>query len=169
MSNNFRRNLIFAGICFGVLAVYWGLGSHDDGNWFKGVAASQLRKSRQVTQMLSDLLASVEAKKNAILAGSDAKSGDFAAKSKAFSEKVEQGRLELLSVSKNDLTGAETKLIDEFTVAWGSFCPSTRNSSGRRSLIPISRPTAYPPARRYNPTWGGSGGPTYWGRIAGMA
>ena len=134
MSNNFRRNLIFVGICFGVLVVYWGLGSHDDGNWFKGVAASQLRKSRQVTQMLSDLLASVEAEKNAILAGSDAESGEFAAKAKAFSEKVEQGRLELLSVSKNDLTGAETKLIDEFTVAWGEFLSIDKELLGQAVL-----------------------------------
>jgi hypothetical protein len=134
MDNNLRRGLIFAAICFGVFLLYWSFGHHEEGGGFKGVAASQLWKSRRVTQMLSDLLASVEAEKNAILAGSDEDSGEFAAKAKAFSEKVEQSRQELLSNHKNEFSGPETKLLDEFTVAWGEFLTIDKELLGQAVL-----------------------------------
>ena len=169
MSNNFRRNVILAGICFGVLAMYWRFGPRDEGSGFKGVAASQLRKSRQVTQMLSDLLASVEAEKNAILAGTDTESGEFAAKAKAFSEKVEQGRLELLSVSKNDLTGAETKLIDEFTVAWGEFLSIDKELLGQAVLNTNLKAYRISASEAVQSHLGRERGTHLLGRIAGMA
>ncbi len=130
-----RRNGVLALAVFvGLLLVYQSWEQRTGSDDIKGVIASQLQKSHLVTQMLADLLASVEAERNAVVAGSDAESEQYAAQAEALTEKVEQRRKELLSVIEKEPAGTEAKLLGEFSTAWEEFLTVDRELLGQAVL-----------------------------------
>lgn len=130
-----RRNGVLAlAVFIGLVLVYQSWEQRTGSDGIKGVIASQLQKLHIVTQMLADLLASVEAERNAVVAGSDAESEQYAAQAEALTEKVEQRRKELLSVIEKEPAGIEAKLLGEFSTAWEEFLTVDRELLGQAVL-----------------------------------
>uniref|UniRef100_I2Q6W1 Uncharacterized protein n=1 Tax=Desulfovibrio sp. U5L TaxID=596152 RepID=I2Q6W1_9BACT len=134
MKRSLGNGLIALAAGLGIVLMLQACDRHEAGDGLKGIVATQLRKSRLVTQMLGDLLASVEAEKNAIVAGSDADSENFAAKAKALAEKVGQERQELLAAYADDHAGPEAKLLNEFSAAWEEFLAIDKELLGQAVL-----------------------------------
>lgn len=121
MSKVSSRYVVVAGAFIAALLLYFGWLHRESGLDLKGIAGIQLRKSQLVAQMQTDLLASVDAEKSAILAGSEESSREFTTKAQTLSEKVELGRQELLQFRKEEPAGQEARLLDEFSAAWAEF------------------------------------------------
>lgn len=121
MSKVSSRYMVVAGAFVAAGLLYFGWMHREAGLDLKGIAGIQLRKSQLVAQMQTDLLASVDAEKSAILAGSEETSGEYTAKAQTLSEKVERGRRELLLFYKGEPAGQEGRLLDEFSAAWAEF------------------------------------------------
>jgi len=109
---------LVSGVCLLAFLLVFGWLHREKGLDMQGLMEVQLRKSRIVAQMLTDLLGSVQAEKSAILADSDGAAREFADKAVALSDKVERGRQELRPYYRNEPAGQEARLLDEFDAAW---------------------------------------------------
>lgn len=82
-----------------------------------------LEKTTQKTQLVqimrSELLASAEAEKSAVMADTDDASNAFAAESMQASQSVEKARIELEALAHDN--GKEAKLLADFSSCWGKL------------------------------------------------
>lgn len=75
-----------------------------------------VEKTRLVQTMRSELLASAEAEKSAVMADTDEASNAFSDQSEQSSQNVEKARLALQALIEKD--SGEAKSLDEFTSSW---------------------------------------------------
>jgi uncharacterized protein YukE len=77
------------------------------------------QKTQLVQTMRSELLASAEAEKSAVMADTDEASNAFAEESMQASQSVEKARIELEALTRD--SSRETKLLDDFSSCWGKL------------------------------------------------
>lgn len=90
--------------------------SRDDSNRLKTVFERSVKKTRLVQTMRSELLASAEAEKSAVMANTDEGSKVFAEQSVQASQKVEKARIDFEPLVEKD--GKEAKLFVDFCSCW---------------------------------------------------
>lgn len=79
------------------------------------------RKTQIVSRMKTDLLQSVKAEKDAVMADTDEESEKYARQSIADSEAVEEGRARLSRLIEAGKISEEEKLLREFDECWSEF------------------------------------------------
>lgn len=89
---------------------------HDDSRWLKTAFEQSVKKAHLVQAMKSELLASAEAEKSAVMADTDEASAAFAEQSAKASQNVAGALVELKPLIEEN--SKETKLLDDFSVCW---------------------------------------------------
>lgn len=85
------------------------------------VLGNMAKKNELISRMKTDLLRSVEAEKNAVLADTDEESRKFAKESLDAAAAVNQERTQLAQLVESGRSGDETRLFGEFDKCWDEF------------------------------------------------
>jgi uncharacterized protein YukE len=108
--------VVLAILFFFVLAFFL---PHENSNRLKTALEKTARKTQLVQSMRSELLASAEAEKSAVMANTDEASNSFAEESMQASQSVEKARIELEILTQE--SSREAKLLEDFSSCWGKL------------------------------------------------
>jgi uncharacterized protein YukE len=91
----------------------------EDSNLLRTTLEKTAQKTQLVQTMRSELLASAEAEKSAVMADTDEASNAFAVESVQASQSVEKARIELDALTRE--SSREAKLLTDFSACWGKL------------------------------------------------
>jgi hypothetical protein len=115
-----RLLLLFAGLVF-VLILMWIGVEYGSNLHLEDILRIRAKKMEILSRMRADLLKSVEAEKNAVMADTDESSRSFADESRQAAEAIDRDRRELGLLIEEDHSDQETRLLREFDRSWADL------------------------------------------------